>query len=139
MPAAPARAKIGAVEPAHRTFPYSAGQLMAGDGYLLVRDRSIPDLGMARVALEQLDQALVSSGVRGIIFDTREMTPPSPEVNELYWNWVTAGKNHDRVAILVESEMRRIEGNMKALSKRVKLRSFHELEAAQKWLQASSR
>ncbi|MCA9706871.1 MAG: hypothetical protein KDK70_13545, partial [Myxococcales bacterium] len=105
---------------------YPAGEIRVRDGFVSVRDQAIPDLDVARQALAAIDEALVGSGSRRVLFDTRELPPPIEAVNSMYWEWVTRGTNHDRVALLVRSEMKRVEGNMRALAKGVQLRSFHD-------------
>jgi hypothetical protein len=121
-------------DPTQVKYRYVAGELQVKDGYLLVQDRDIPDVEVAEVALAQIDAVLTSTKLRRLVFDTRELNSPSDAVNSMYWEWVIAGANHDRVALLVKSEMKRVEGNMRALSKRVRLRSFHDLTEAAAWL-----
>lgn len=113
---------------------YPAGDIWVRAGYVLVRDREIASLAIAREALATIDAALIENDLHMVVFDTRELHSPSEAVNALYWEWVMAGANHDRVALLVKSEMKRVEGNMRALSKRVQLRSFHDLADAEMWL-----
>lgn len=114
-------------------FSYVAGEIWVRDNYVLVKDEHIPDAEVAHKALARVDETLKKAGSVNILFDTRDMPVPSEEVNAIYWEWVTAGANHKHVALLVNSEMKRIEGNMRAVSKGVRLRSFHSLEDAEAW------
>lgn len=113
---------------------YPAGDLRVDKGYVAVKDREIPDMDSALQSLAAIDKALTDNGFTRVLFDTRELTAPSDEINELYWKWVQAAANHDRIALVVRSEMKRVEGNMNALSRGAKLRSFHDEDAAKKWL-----
>jgi hypothetical protein len=117
---------------------YPGGEIWVRKGYVLVKDKEIPNLDIARRALDGIDSKLVEAALRKVVFDTRDMPAPPAEVNAMYWQWVIAGKNHDRVALLVKSDMKRVEGNMNALSKGVQLRSFHTIEDAETWLSKAS-
>ncbi|KIG16956.1 hypothetical protein DB30_03940 [Enhygromyxa salina] len=94
----------------------------------------MPDERRARQILATVDEALRKSGHRAVLFDTRDMEAPSESVNAILRWWVDAGRLHDKVALLVKSDLKRIASNMRALSVGVKMRSFHELQEAEVWL-----
>ena len=110
------------------------GEVRDGGGYVFVRNPSVPDERRARQILAAVDDALRKSGHRGVLFDTRDMAAPSESVNAILRWWVDAGRLHDKVALLVKSDLKRIASNMRALSVGVKMRSFHELGEAEAWL-----
>ncbi len=86
--------------------------------------------------LAEADRLLQQHGVRGVLFDTRGVLPPTEDARRLWWAWAEAGVHHDAVALLVESELTRISGNMTAMSRGAKVRSFHVWADAEAWLRA---
>jgi hypothetical protein len=112
------------------------GEVRVADGYVLVCNESVPDKLRARKILAAVDQALKQAGLRAVMFDTRDMPAPTEEVNEVLRHWVDACRLHDKVALLVKSDLKRIASNMRALSVKVKLRSFHDIGEAEAWLRA---
>lgn len=113
------------------------GEIKDAGGYVFVRNESVPDERRARQILAAVDDALRKSGHRSVLFDTREMMAPSEPVNAILRWWVDAGRLHDKVALLVKSDLKRIASNMRALSVGVQMRSFHELSEAEAWLRKS--
>jgi hypothetical protein len=93
------------------------------DGYVFVCNESVPDERRARQILGAVDLALDRSGHRAVLFDTREMPAPSDEVNTILRSWVDACRYHDKVALLVKSDLKLIASNMRAIAAKVKLRS----------------
>jgi hypothetical protein len=112
------------------------GEIQVVDGYVRVCNESVPNKRRAREILANVDLALEKSGLRAVLFDTRDMPAPPEEVNEILRYWVDAGRRHDKVALLVTSDLKRIASNMRALAVQVKLRSFHDLGEAEEWLRA---
>ena len=110
------------------------GEVRLADGYVFVCNDAVPNQLRARKILLAVDKVLEASGVRAVMFDTREMEPPSEEVNTLLRAWVDRCTYHDKVALLVKSDLKRIASNMRALSVGVKMRSFHDLAEAEAWL-----
>jgi hypothetical protein len=96
----------------------------------------VPDERRARQILGAVDMALERSGHRAVLFDTREMPAPSDEVNNILRSWVDACRYHDKVALLVKSDLKLIASNMRAIAAKVKLRSFHDIAEAEAWLRA---
>lgn len=101
---------------------------------MFVRNESVPDERRARQILASVDDMLRKTGHRSVLFDTREMEAPTESVNAILRWWVDAGRLHDKVALIVKSDLKRIASNMRALSVGVKMRSFHELTEAEVWL-----
>lgn len=112
------------------------GEVKVVDGYVFVCNESVPDERRARQILGAVDLALDRSGHRAVLFDTREMPAPSDEVNTILRSWVDACRYHDKVALLVKSDLKLIASNMRAIAAKVKLRSFHDLAEAEAWLRA---
>lgn len=112
------------------------GEVKVVDGYVFVCNESVPDERRARQILGAVDLALDRSGHRAVLFDTREMPAPSDEVNTILRSWVDACRYHDKVALLVKSDLKLIASNMRAIAAKVKLRSFHDLAEAETWLRA---
>jgi hypothetical protein len=85
--------------------------------------------------LREVDDLLRTTGFRKVVIDTRALpmhvTGPARDV---CWQWATQRAHHDRVALLANSEMVRIQGNMTARAKKVHLRSFANLDEALGWL-----
>jgi hypothetical protein len=113
-----------------------AGEVRVVDGYVFVCNESVPDERRARQILGAVDLALDRSGHRAVLFDTREMPAPSDEVNTILRSWVDACRYHDKVALLVKSDLKLIASNMRAIAAKVKLRSFHDIAEAEAWLRA---
>ncbi|WP_146156242.1 STAS/SEC14 domain-containing protein [Enhygromyxa salina] len=113
---------------------FLGGEVEVVDGYVFVCNESVPDELRARTILAAVDDALAQSGSRGVLFDTRDMPAPTEAVNTILRTWVDAGRLHDKVALLVRSDLKRIASNMRAISVGVKMRSFHELAEAEAWL-----
>lgn len=112
------------------------GEVRVVDGYVFVCNESVPDERRARQILGAVDLALDRSGHRAVLFDTREMAAPSDEVNAILRSWVDACRYHDKVALLVKSDLKLIASNMRAIAAKVKLRSFHDIAEAEAWLRA---
>jgi hypothetical protein len=112
------------------------GEVRVVDGYVFVCNESVPDERRARQILGAVDLALDRSGHRAVLFDTREMPAPSDEVNTILRSWVDACRYHDKVALLVKSDLKLIASNMRAIAAKVKLRSFHDIAEAEAWLRA---
>jgi hypothetical protein len=112
------------------------GEVRVVDGYVFVCNESVPDERRARQILGAVDMALERSGHRAVLFDTREMAAPSDEVNAILRSWVDACRFHDKVALLVKSDLKLIASNMRAIAVKVKLRSFHDIAEAETWLRA---
>jgi hypothetical protein len=110
------------------------GEVRVLEGYVFVCNESVPDERRARQILGAVDLALERSGHRAVLFDTREMPAPSEEVNNILRSWVDACRHHDKVALLVKSDLKLIASNMRAIAAKVKLRSFHDLGEAEAWL-----
>lgn len=115
---------------------FLGGEVRVVDGYVFVCNESVPDTARARKILAAVDHALDHSGHRAVLFDTREMPGPSEEVNAVLRAWVDAAKYHDKVALVVKSDLKLIASNMRALAVKVQLRSFHDLREAERWLRA---
>jgi hypothetical protein len=112
------------------------GEVRVVDGYVFVCNESVPDERRARQILGAVDMALEHSGHRAVLFDTREMAAPPDEVNAILRSWVDACRHHDKVALLVKSDLKLIASNMRAIAVKVKLRSFHDIAEAETWLRA---
>ena len=108
-----------------RLVIFLGGEVQALDGYVLVNNERVPDVETGRKILAAVDEALRKTGLRSVMFDTRDLPPPPDAVNRVLRAWVDAGANHDRVALLVRSDLKRIASNMRAQSKGVELRSAY--------------
>ena len=117
-----------------RSVEFLDGEVRVADGYVLVCNESVPNVLRARKILLTIDRALEISKQRSVMFDTRDMASPTEAVNTLLRAWVDKCRFHDKVALLVKSDLKRIASNMRALSVGVKMRSFHDLGEAEAWL-----
>jgi hypothetical protein len=87
-----------------------------------------------RARLRSVDALLQKHELRAVIFDSRHTDGPSGEARTMWWNWLERGEFHDRVAVVANSEMVRVSGNLTALSKKVAFRSFETMEDAAAWV-----
>lgn len=124
--------KRPASEPSESVFPW--GKISLRPDHLLAVLELFPDEETARDAVRRIDDALVASGLRRLILDSRLLLPPTPSINQMFWEWAEAGTHHERLALVVTSDMKRVQGNMGAVAKRLQLRSFHVPDEAEKWL-----
>lgn len=113
---------------------YAWGEIQEQREYVLVKMLSLQNEEAAKDCMRGMDNALVSSRLRKLLIDSREITPPTPAINDMYWQWTQAGAHHDQVALVVRSDMKTVESNMRALASRAQLRSFHNLREAEQWL-----
>jgi hypothetical protein len=111
-------------------------EVRLADGYVLVLNKRVASVERAAAVCEAIDHALVSGGVTRVLFDTRETEAPSDDVRELMWAWCAKGTNHDRLAIVAQSEATRVSGRMTAISRGVNLCTFSDVEAAAAWLRS---
>jgi hypothetical protein len=81
-----------------------------------------------------IDAALRATGYVTVMFDSRACPAPNNEVRDVYWAWTKAQTLHKRVAILANSAMTRVSGNMTAIAHDAPLRSFADEAEAVKWL-----
>ncbi len=102
--------------------------------FVRVTTTAAPDLAGTQRVLEVLDGLLREHRLRAVLFDTRGVDPPTPDARECWWAWIEAATHHDRVAVIVMSEMTQIRGNMTALSRRSPVRSFTDIAVAEAWL-----
>lgn len=91
--------------------------------------RDFHDVGRVQAAV---DEAL--GELRKAIFDNRNTKAPTEELRDLMWRFVDDPDRFDAVAILLQSDLKQVRANMTALGRRVKLKAFNSLEAAQAWL-----
>ena len=104
------------------------------DGYVLAENET-PETGehAARI-LAEIDARLAETGLQAVMLDSTRVSGQSDEVREVLWAWIQAARLHRKVAILVKSEMIRVQGNMTALSKGARLKSFNSKADAEAWL-----
>ena len=103
-------------------------------GYVLVCNRHIRTLERAAQVCQAIDDALLRGKVDRVLFDTRETEAPAEDVRTAMWEWVSARRHHCRCAIVAQSELTQVSGNMTARSFKAPLRSFGDLEEAERWL-----
>ncbi|MCH2108173.1 MAG: hypothetical protein MK135_02505 [Polyangiaceae bacterium] len=99
--------------------------------YVLVEVPRVPSVQVAEALCRAMDEALKTSRLRAVLFDTRCTEMPPRDANAYIWEWTRRGVHHDVAAIVVKSELLKVSGNMTAISKGVQLRSFHELNDAE--------
>lgn len=119
------------------TLANAESELAVRAGYVLVRTTVTPTAARAVALFAAIDDALLRHGIRAAVFDTRETPAPPPAARKLWWEWLETAAHHDRVGVVVRSELTRISGNMTALSRKVRLRSFENLRDAQAWVLAA--
>ena len=107
--------------------------------YVYTESTRVETLDEAKFVCQQLDAALLASGARAVLFDTRETVSPGDDVRNFMWDWVSRAENFDRAAIVVNSEMLRTQANMTALSRGAKLRSFNDFDIAVAWLEGETK
>lgn len=95
---------------------------------------TMTDPRIARACCAAVDEVLRRSGLRAVLFDTRESADPSEEAREAYWVWARARAHHDRVALVVRSDLKKVRGNMTARALSAPLRSFDDVDQAEAWL-----
>lgn len=107
--------------------------------YVLVNEKperlSVEDV---RGRLATVDGLLRRHGLRTVIFDSRRTEGACKEARAIWWAWLERGECHDRVAVVADSEMVRVSGNLTALSKKVSFRSFETMDDAVAWVGCSS-
>jgi hypothetical protein len=84
-----------------------------------------------------MQRIMVRTGIRSALVDVRGQTSePSPDVRQRAWDWLGSGQGYERVAYVVAetAELKRTHINMTGLSHRVKIRSFHAVKDAHRWL-----
>ncbi|NUO48960.1 MAG: hypothetical protein HOV80_08905 [Polyangiaceae bacterium] len=84
-----------------------------------------------------MQRIMERTGIRQALVDVRGQTSePSPDVRQRAWDWLGSGQGYERVAYLVSetAELKRTHINMTGLSHKVKIRSFHEVKEAHRWL-----
>ena len=118
-------------------------ELTVQSDYVHARPRAslrADDVDVACRVHASIDGVLVASAIRKVLFDSRDMRPNPPEVSEVYLRWASLGRYHDRVAILVHSEIRLARSNMNAIARKLgaTLRAFHNIGAAVGWLRRQS-
>lgn len=101
--------------------------------YVLLKHSDLPSVAVAEVLQRAIEQLLKKSGFAALLVDTTEMEAPPADARDAMWAWCEA-RPHIRVAILVQSELKRITANMDAVSRRVNIRSFHDRDDAVRWL-----
>jgi hypothetical protein len=110
-----------------------AKDVTVADGYVLLSHSELPSIAVAEVLQRAIEGALEESGHRALLIDTRSMPSPPEDARESMWTWT---KQHPEIAIaiVVHSELKRVTANMTAVSRNVRLRSFHDLGEAVSWL-----
>ena len=121
------------------TKPYS---LALVDDHVVVRSGARfdgEDLALQRRLLAELDDLLRLTGVRGVVIDPRDATPPaSNAARDLVWEWFASAAHHDGVAVLTGHELAVVEANMRARAVRAPVKAFTTLDDALVWLRAQS-
>ena len=113
---------------------YLGGEIRVERGYVLVTSRVVDSVARAEEIVAAVDLALQEHELRLVLIDSREVEEPPEETNVVFRAWVDGCAHHDKVAVLLRSDLKRIASNMRALSVRVRMRSFHELTEALTWL-----
>ena len=75
---------------------------------------------------------------RKVAFDNRRTEPSLPEIEDAMRSWVLAPTGFDKVAIVLDSELRAIRFNMSAIAAGKRHRAFPSLNEAMVWLTESS-
>jgi len=122
---------------ASQSMVYAWGEIREQSEYILVKMLSLPTEELALECIRTMDNTLVSSRLRKLLIDSREIAPPTPAINDLFWQWTRDGVHHNQLALVVRSDMKSVESNMRALASRAKLRSFHSIREAEQWLRAA--
>ncbi len=112
---------------------------IARPSYLLVcYEGVVGDVAVAEEWLQALDEALSKHDLSQILWDSRPASPHPPVVRERIWAWLEEAKVLKCSAILVQSEMLRLSGNMSAVGGKLDLRAFGNFCDAEQWLQSKA-
>jgi hypothetical protein len=104
-------------------------------GYALVVYEGAPAT-LTEVDLWQrdIDTFLRASHLARVVWDSRPGATISREVRAHMWAWLERAEVVKASAIVVNSELLRISGNMSSVSRGLRLRSFHDFESAVAWV-----
>lgn len=110
-------------------------RMTAEAGYVLVVYEGAPaTIAEADVWQRDVDSFLRATNLTRVIWDSRPGSPLSREVRAHIWAWLERAEVVKASAIVVNSELLRVSGNMSSVSRGLRLRSFHDFQDAAVWL-----
>lgn len=109
-------------------------QVELARGFVRVRGLSGCDARRARALLMMIDQTIARSGVRRVLVDRRDSPELANEVEAIFRHWVESARSYERLGVVGLSNMERIGTNMRALSRKLEVRAFEELDECESWL-----
>lgn len=108
------------------------------DGYLFVwHRRAAENLAELEHILSELDVALEADDLTAIMFDSRQANYTEGEVQSRMWSWLEGHPRLRQVATLVESPRLAVSVQMTGMSRRVKIRAFHDESEGEAWLRGA--
>jgi hypothetical protein len=109
--------------------------LWAKTGYgLIVAEGVAETIAVADTFHHDVEAFLRSAGLTRVVWDSRRLDHPPPAVRTHSWSWFENTKLIKAMALVVNSELLRVSGNMRSLSRHLKLRSFNDPDEAVLWL-----
>jgi hypothetical protein len=105
----------------------------AGYG-LIVAEGVAETVAITNAFHRDVEAFLRSSGLTRVVWDSRRIEPPPPAVRAYNWSWFERTELVKAAAIVVNSELIRVSGNMRSLSRQLRLRSFNDPDEAVRWL-----
>jgi hypothetical protein len=104
-------------------------------GYALIAPEGVAEtIAVTDVFHRDVEAFLRHSGLTRVVWDSRRVEPPPPAVRVHRWAWFERTELIKAAAIVVNSELLRVSGNMHSLSRQLPLRSFNDLDEAVRWL-----
>jgi hypothetical protein len=82
----------------------------------------------------ELDEASIQHGMRCVILDTRQLTPPGETVRNFMIGWLDRHPRLDIQALVMHSELIAVRASMDALAKGIARRGFRTIGQAEVWI-----
>lgn len=106
-----------------------------GEGILRVKQRRpLANPADARAGQMLLEQGLDRYGVKRVLLDQSAIGSHAEDVREAMWKWAQSSGKVEAIALVLADELSGVIANMTAVSRKVKLRAFTELDTAEDWL-----
>jgi hypothetical protein len=109
-------------------------QVDVARGIVRVRGLSGCDARRARALLMVIDQTIARSGHRRVLVDRRDAPELAGEVEAIFRHWVETARSYERIGVVGLSNMERIGTNMRALSRKLEVRAFEDIDECESWL-----
>ena len=92
------------------------------------------DVVEAAAVIAEIDDALASSGIERLLFDSREADRTKPEVAAAIWAWLSSTTRVRRVATVMNSEVLSANVRSTGVGMGVLIKAFATVEEAERWL-----